>query len=196
MAISAVCPGSSQATKASKLPSLDPVPLGLATAAAAAAAEPRSSGGFLRQLQSGRRAEALPRGSVCPPGAPCGSAGGRRGLNGASAGKGPPGRFCSAGGGIGGWTSHTCLYFRLTRRTKKNSSTAVLLVMVLFVWQNQKSWYECRFRFFQNRMVNPCRIFFEYGFPHNFAKNDRQELKIGCTDASRRQLQSVLKIGV
>jgi hypothetical protein len=38
--------------------------------------------------------------------------------------------------------------------------------------------------------------FFERGFPHNFAKNGRQELKIGCTDASRRQLQSVLKIGV
>jgi hypothetical protein len=38
--------------------------------------------------------------------------------------------------------------------------------------------------------------FFEPVFPHNFAKNDRQELKIGCTDASRRQLQSVLKIGV
>jgi hypothetical protein len=26
-------------------------------------------------------------------------------------------------------------------------------------------------------------------------KNGRQELKMGCTDASRRQLQSVLKIG-
>jgi hypothetical protein len=38
--------------------------------------------------------------------------------------------------------------------------------------------------------------FFEPGFPHNFAKNDRQDLKMGCTDASRRQLQSVLKIGV
>jgi hypothetical protein len=49
---------------------------------------------------------------------------------------------------------------------------------------------------FQNRMVNPCRKFSDPGFPHNFAKNDRQELKIGCTDASRRQLQSVLKIGV
>ena len=36
----------------------------------------------------------------------------------------------------------------------------------------------------------------ELGFPHNFAKNDRQDLQIGCTDASRRQLQSVLKIGV
>ena len=59
-----------------------------------------------------------------------------------------------------------------------------------------KSWYKSRFRFFQNRMVNPCRKFFEPGFPHNFAKNDRQELKMGCTDASRRQLQSVLKIGV
>jgi hypothetical protein len=36
----------------------------------------------------------------------------------------------------------------------------------------------------------------EPGFPHNFAKNDRQDLKMGCTDSSRRQLQSVLKIGV
>jgi len=68
--------------------------------------------------------------------------------------------------------------------------------ILLFVWQSGKSWYKCRFRFFQNRMVNPCRNFFEPGFPHNFAKNDRQELKMGCTDASRRQLQSVLKIGV
>jgi hypothetical protein len=36
----------------------------------------------------------------------------------------------------------------------------------------------------------------EPGFPHNFAKNDRQDLKLGCIDASRRQLQSALKIGV
>jgi hypothetical protein len=28
------------------------------------------------------------------------------------------------------------------------------------------------------------------------AKNDRHDLKLGCIDASRRQLQSVLKIGV
>jgi hypothetical protein len=27
-------------------------------------------------------------------------------------------------------------------------------------------------------------------------KNDRQDLKMGCTDASRRQLQSMLKIEV
>jgi hypothetical protein len=37
-------------------------------------------------------------------------------------------------------------------------------------WQNGKSWYKCRFRFFQNRMVNPHRKFSEPGFPHNFAK--------------------------
>jgi hypothetical protein len=51
------------------------------------------------------------------------------------------------------------------------------------------------FAFFQNRMVNPYRKFLEPGFPHTFAKNDRQDLKMGCTDASRRQLQSVLKLG-
>jgi hypothetical protein len=45
-------------------------------------------------------------------------------------------------------------------------------------------------------MVNPYGKFSELGFPHNFAKNDRQDLKMGYTDASRRQLQSVLKIGV
>jgi hypothetical protein len=49
-------------------------------------------------------------------------------------------------------------------------------------------------------MVNPCGKFSEPGFPHNFAttkkKKDRQDLKMGCTDASRRQLQSVLKNGV
>jgi hypothetical protein len=50
--------------------------------------------------------------------------------------------------------------------------------------------------FFQNRMVNSCGKFSEPGFPHNFAQNDRRDLKMGCTDASRRQLQSVLKIGV
>ena len=61
-----------------------------------------------------------------------------------------------------------------------------------------KSWYKCRFRFFFfYRMVNPYGKFSEPGFPHNFAKkNDRHDLKIGCTNASRRQLQSVLKIGV
>jgi hypothetical protein len=68
--------------------------------------------------------------------------------------------------------------------------------MVLFVWQNGKSWYKCRFRFFQNRMLNHYGKFYEPGFPHNFADNDRQDLKMGCTDAYRRQLQSVLKIGV
>jgi hypothetical protein len=41
-------------------------------------------------------------------------------------------------------------------------------------------------------MVN----FLERGFPHNFAKNDRQDLKMGYIDASRRQLQSMLNIGV
>jgi hypothetical protein len=41
----------------------------------------------------------------------------------------------------------------------------------------------------------PYGEFSEPGFPHNFAKNDRQDLKMCCIDASRRQLQSVLKIG-
>jgi hypothetical protein len=45
-------------------------------------------------------------------------------------------------------------------------------------------------------MVNPYGKFSVTGFPHNFAKNDRQDLKMGCTDASRRQPQYVLKIGV
>jgi hypothetical protein len=75
--------------------------------------------------------------------------------------------------------------------------STISYVMVLFVWQNGKSWYKCRFRFFfLTRMVNPYGKFSEPGFAHNFAKNDRQDLKMGCTDASRRQLQSVLKIGV
>jgi hypothetical protein len=34
------------------------------------------------------------------------------------------------------------------------------------------------------------------GFPHNFAKYDCRGLKMGCIDASRRQLQYVLKIGL
>jgi hypothetical protein len=44
------------------------------------------------------------------------------------------------------------------------------------------------FAFLLNRIVNPYGKFSEPGFPHNFAKNDRQDLKMGCTDASRRQL--------
>jgi hypothetical protein len=47
-----------------------------------------------------------------------------------------------------------------------------------------------------NRMVNPYGKFSEPGFPNNFTKNDRHDLEMGCTDASRRQLQSVLKIGI
>jgi hypothetical protein len=52
--------------------------------------------------------------------------------------------------------------------------------------------------FLLHRMVNPFFPLFcwEPGFPHNFAKNDRHNLKMGGTDASRRQLQSVLEIGV
>ena len=34
------------------------------------------------------------------------------------------------------------------------------------------------------------------GFPHNFSKNYPQDSNKGCIDASRRQLQSVLKIRV
>ena len=68
--------------------------------------------------------------------------------------------------------------------------------ILLFVWQNQNPCTNVDFVFFFNRMVNPCGKFSEPGFPHDFAKNDRQDLKISCTDASRRQLQSVLKIGV
>jgi hypothetical protein len=52
------------------------------------------------------------------------------------------------------------------------------------------------FFFFPKSYGKSLLKFSERGFPHNFAKNDRQELKMGCTDASRRQLQSVLKIGV
>ena len=71
--------------------------------------------------------------------------------------------------------------------------------MVLSVWQNGKSWYKCRLDLFFLNKKSYGRSYGEFsepGFPHNFAKNDRQDLKMGCTDASRRQLQSVLKIGV
>jgi hypothetical protein len=69
-------------------------------------------------------------------------------------------------------------------------------VMVLFVWENQNPFANVDFAFFQNRIVNPCRKFSEPGFSHNFAKIDRHDLKVGCTDESRRQLQYVLKFGV
>jgi hypothetical protein len=36
-----------------------------------------------------------------------------------------------------------------------------------------------------NRVVN----FLSPGFPHNFAKNNRHDLKMGYIDTSRRQLQ-------
>jgi hypothetical protein len=42
----------------------------------------------------------------------------------------------------------------------------------------------------------PYGEFSEPGFTHNFAKNDRQDLEMGCIDASRRQRQSVLKTRV
>jgi hypothetical protein len=48
--------------------------------------------------------------------------------------------------------------------------------------------------FFFKSFGKSCGKFSDTGFPHNIAKNDRQDLKMGCTDASRRQLQSVLKI--
>jgi hypothetical protein len=37
------------------------------------------------------------------------------------------------------------------------------------------------------------RSYGEFSFPHNFAKNDRQDLKMGygCIDASRRQLRTI-----
>jgi hypothetical protein len=68
--------------------------------------------------------------------------------------------------------------------------------MVLFVGKIKNPGTNVDFAFFFNRMVNPCGKFSELGFPHNFAGNYRQDLKMGRTDASRRQLQSVLKIGV
>jgi hypothetical protein len=42
----------------------------------------------------------------------------------------------------------------------------------------------------------PYGKFSESDFSHTFAKNGRQDVKMGCIDASRRQLQSVLKIRV
>jgi hypothetical protein len=69
---------------------------------------------------------------------------------------------------------------------------------------NQKLWY-CSFGKMENPGTNFDFAFFfksygrsygefsEPGFPHKFAKNGRQDLKMGCTDASRRQLRSVPK---
>jgi hypothetical protein len=46
-------------------------------------------------------------------------------------------------------------------------------------------------------MVNPYRNFLNLVFLITLPKKkDRQDLKMSCTDVSRRQLQSVLKIGV
>jgi hypothetical protein len=43
---------------------------------------------------------------------------------------------------------------------------------------------------YRNRMANFLNLIFLITLP----KNDRQDLKMGCIDASLRQLQSVLKI--
>jgi hypothetical protein len=43
-------------------------------------------------------------------------------------------------------------------------------------------------------MVNPMANFLNLAFLITLPKNNRQDLKMGCIDASRRQLQFVLKI--
>jgi hypothetical protein len=84
------------------------------------------------------------------------------------------------------------------KRALHNTWSHQTEVMVLFVCRNGNPGTNVDFASssFFNRMVNPYGKFSESGFPHNFTKNDRQDLKMGCTDVSRRQLQSVLKIGV
>jgi hypothetical protein len=43
-------------------------------------------------------------------------------------------------------------------------------------------------------MVNRTATFLNLAFLITLPKNDCQDLKMGCIDASRRQLESVLKI--
>jgi hypothetical protein len=45
-------------------------------------------------------------------------------------------------------------------------------------------------------MANRMRTFQSPGFPHNFSQNYPHNSNMGCIDASRRQLQSVIKIRV
>ena len=69
--------------------------------------------------------------------------------------------------------------------------------MYCFLEQNCISWYKMQICSFQNCMANRMRNFQSPGFPYNSAqKKDRQDLKMGCIGASRRPLQSVLKVGV
>jgi hypothetical protein len=49
---------------------------------------------------------------------------------------------------------------------------------------------------FKNHMVDPMANFLHLVFLITSPENDCQDLKLGCTDASRRQLQSMIKIGV
>jgi hypothetical protein len=63
-------------------------------------------------------------------------------------------------------------------------------------WAKSICLYKYRFTCFKKSNGEPYGEFSEPGFPQNFAKNDRHDLKLGCIDASRRQLQFVLKIGV
>jgi hypothetical protein len=84
---------------------------------------------------------------------------------------------------------------RLGRFQKSSSNCYVLFICAKlhFLVQNRR----LAFFFLKNCMANPMRNFQLPCFPHNFAtkKNDCRDLEMGCIDASRRQLQSVLKIG-
>jgi hypothetical protein len=69
-------------------------------------------------------------------------------------------------------------------------------VTVLYMGAKWICWYKYRFSCFQNRMLDRMADFLNLVFLMTLPKNDRQALKMGCIDASRRQLQSVLKIRV
>jgi hypothetical protein len=70
-----------------------------------------------------------------------------------------------------------------------------VIEILLFVWQKWGILVQMSISLFSKSYGKSSLKFSERGFPHNFAKNDRQALKMGCTDASRRQLQSVPKMG-
>ena len=62
--------------------------------------------------------------------------------------------------------------------------------MALLVWAQQLSFYRNLKLKIQICMADCMVKFRSAGFPHNFAKNKyRQDLKMGCIDVSRRQLQ-------
>jgi hypothetical protein len=79
---------------------------------------------------------------------------------------------------------------------RRNNSSQQTEVMVLYMRAKIISSYKLEILEAKICRVDCMVKIRSPGFPHNFVKNNRRDLKMGYIDASRRQLQSVLKIRV